>query len=447
MIPTELAATADRILAVTVGLRENGSDQDALDALAATRELTRAVSQLQVEAVAVLQRSGAFAAAGHRRPDSAVASVLTVDRGRAREIVRAAEHVAARVDLQGQVLPPVLPAMAAAFSSGAASLQHVDLIARLLDSPAARRVPPYAWAGIEEQIAAVADTCTPTELARFGAELVRAYDHDGAEPDEREPVQVNELRLTPLPGGGGKISGVFTDPVRYTMIATVIDAKATPLTAQDPRSAAERNADALAEVCGFVATHGDTILPDKAGERPHIAVTVRLADLENRARAACLDLGGTPTPAALRALCCDAKVIPNVLDGDSQPLDIGREARTIPLPIRRAIVARDHGCAHPGCDRPPSWCEIHHIREWARGGHTKTDNLVMLCWTHHQEIHSTEWAVRIARDGLPEFIPPAWLDKDRKPRRHPRTGPPGRSDSTRPTQNTNPGRSVSRVPR
>ncbi|MCO1659322.1 HNH endonuclease signature motif containing protein [Pseudonocardia humida] len=446
MTGTELAATADRIRAVAAGLRENGSDQHALDALAATRELTRAISQVQVEAVAVLQRSGAFAAAGHRRPDSAVASVLTVDRGRAREIVRAAEHVAARVDLQGQVLPPLLPAMAAAFTSGAASLQHVDLIARLLDSPAARRIPPYALAGIEEQIAAVADTCTPTELARFGAELVRAYDQDGAEPDDREPVQVNELRLTPLPGGGGKISGVFTDPVRYAMIATVIDAKATPSTAQDPRSAAERNADALTEVCGFVATHGDTILPTTAGERPHVAVTVRLADLENRARAACLDLGGTPTPAALRALCCDAKVIPNVLDGDSQPLDIGREARTIPLPIRRAIVARDHGCAHPGCDRPPSWCEIHHIKEWARGGHTKTDNLVMLCWTHHQEIHSTEWLVRIARDGLPEFIPPAWLDKERKPRRHPRTGPPGRPDSTRPPQ-TNPGRSVSRVPR
>ncbi|MCO1659802.1 HNH endonuclease signature motif containing protein [Pseudonocardia humida] len=325
-------------------------------------------------------------------------------------------------------------------------MQHVDLIARLLDSPAARRIPPHAWAGIEEQIAAVADTCTPTELARFGAELVRAYDQDGAEPDDREPVQVNELRLTPLPGGGGKISGVFTDPVRFAMIATVIDAKATPLTAQDPRSAAERNADALAEVCGFVATHGDKILPDKAGERPHIALTVRLADLENRARAACLDLGDTPTPAALRALCCDAKVIPIVLDGDSQPLDIGREARTIPLPIRRAIVARDHGCAHPGCDRPPSWCEIHHIKEWARGGHTKTDNLVMLCWTHHQEIHSTEWLVRIARDSLPEFIPPAWLDKERTPRRHPRTAPPGRPDSTRPPQ-TNPGRSVSRVPR
>src|SRR5690242_17657535 len=431
MTPTTLADTADRIRAVAAALRSGGSDQDALDALAATRELTRAVAQLQVEAVAVLQRSGAFAAAGHKKPDSAVASVLTVERGRAREIVRAADHVAPRVDLQGQALPPVLPAMAAAFSSGAASLAQVDLIAKLMTQPAARRIPPYAWAGIEEQIAAVADSSTPTELLRFGQELVNAYDHDGDEPDDHEPVQVNELRLTRLPGGGGKISGVFTDPVRFAMIATVIDAKATPRTADDPRSGAERNADALAEVCGFVATHGDSVLPDKAGDRPRVVVTIGLADLENRARAACLDLGDTTTPAGLRALCCDSQVIPIVLGGDSQPLDVGRTQRTIPIGMRRAIIARDKGCAHPGCDRPPSWCEVHHIREWSNGGHKKINNLVMLCWVHHQEIHSTEWSVRIASDGLPEFIPPRWLDRDQKPRRHPRPARPTQLASDR----------------
>src|SRR6185312_13971882 len=128
MTPDPLADTADRIRAVAAALRSSGSDQEALDALAATRELTRAVAQLQVEAVAVLQRSGAFAAAGHKKPDSAVASVLTVGRGR--EIVRAADHVAARVDLLGQVLPPLLPAMAVAFASGEASLPQVDLIAK-----------------------------------------------------------------------------------------------------------------------------------------------------------------------------------------------------------------------------------------------------------------------------------------------------------------------------
>jgi 5-methylcytosine-specific restriction protein A len=390
MTGTELAAVGDLLRGVVVGMRENGSaipEDDVLASLSATRELIRLVTQIQVEAVAQLQRRGTFAAHGHTKPESAVASMLTLERGRAREIVRGAGHVTPRVDMQGQVLEPVMPAMAAAFTSGAASLQHVDLIARLLDSPTAKRIPAYAWEGIEQQLAAVADTTTPRELAKFGAELVAAYDQDGPEPDdddaEREPVQVNELRVTPFPGGGGKISGIFEDPVRFAMIATVIDAKATPLTADDHRSSAERAADALAEVCGYVADHGDDILPTTAGERPQAMVAMTLTDLENRARAACLHLGGTPTPSAIRTLCCDAKVIPIVLGGAGEILDVGREQRTIPRGIRRAVTFRDGGCAHPGCDRKPPWCEIHHIAEWSKGGHTRLDNLVMMCRAHH----------------------------------------------------------------
>jgi hypothetical protein len=121
MTPTALAAAGDLISEVAERLRENGSgmsDEDVLAALAATRELSRLVTQIQVEAVAELQRRGTFAAHGYKRPDSAVATMLTIDRGRAREIVRAADHVSARHDLQGQVLDPVLPAMADAFASG-----------------------------------------------------------------------------------------------------------------------------------------------------------------------------------------------------------------------------------------------------------------------------------------------------------------------------------------
>jgi 5-methylcytosine-specific restriction endonuclease McrA len=97
-------------------------------------------------------------------------------------------------------------------------------------------------------------------------------------------------------------------------------------------------------------------------------------------------------------------------------LDVGRISRTIPDGLRRAVAARDRGCAHSGCGRPVSWCEVHHIREWEHGGETKLSNLVMLCRVHHRQIHSTEWMVRI-RDGLPEFIPPSWIDPDQRPRR------------------------------
>ena len=115
-------------------------------------------------------------------------------------------------------------------------------------------------------------------------------------------------------------------------------------------------------------------------------------------------------------LCCDSAVVPVVLNGTGQPLDVGRLTRTIPDGLRRAVAARDRGCAHPGCGRPVSWTHCHHIVPWELGGETKLSNLVMLCAAHHRQIHSTEWVVRI-RDGLPEFIPPPWIDLDQRPRR------------------------------
>jgi hypothetical protein len=49
---------------------------------------------------------------------------------------------------------------------------------------------------------------------------------------------------------------------------------------------------------------------------------------------------------------------------------------------------------------------------------TALGNAVLLCGHHHRLVHGTEWAVRIAPDGLPEFLPPAWLDPQRVPQRN-----------------------------
>ena len=329
----------------------------------------------------------------------------------------AAEQVTPRVGLDGAPLGARLPATASVFAAGATSLRHVETIARVLGSDAAGRLSPEQWAGAEEQLAAKADVYTPSELQAWGAALVEALDQDGEEPDDRPAVGVNELHLTRSPSGGGKIKGRFDDAAMFDAIAAVVDAKARPLTGDDDRPVAQRQAEALADVCGYVLDHAPSaVLPECGGRRPQVSVLVRLEDLQNRARAACLDFGGTVSPESLRMLCCDAAVIPIVLNGKGQPLDVGRITRTIPDGLRRAVAARDRGCAHPGCGRPASWCEVHHIREWENGGPTRLDNLVMLCRVHHRQIHSTDWTVRI-RDGLPEFIPPPWIDPGQRPRR------------------------------
>jgi 5-methylcytosine-specific restriction protein A len=111
-------------------------------------------------------------------------------------------------------------------------------------------------------------------------------------------------------------------------------------------------------------------------------------------------------PADLRVLACDARVLPIVMNGAGQPLDVCRARLTVPDGLRRAVAARDRGCARPGCGRPASWCELHHIMSWGRRWGVRQHNCVMSCRFHHRLLHRDfGWLVRI-RNGLPEFIPP-----------------------------------------
>ena len=96
----------------------------------------------------------------------------------------------------------------------------------------------------------------------------------------------------------------------------------------------------------------------------------------------------------------------------------GRRPRTFTTAIRRAITVRDQGCAWPGCDRPPAWCDGHHLVFWANNGPTAYSNACLLCPFHHQEIHRGHWQARLAPDGIPEFIPPTWIDPKQVPRRN-----------------------------
>ncbi len=134
---------------------------------------------------------------------------------------------------------------------------------------------------------------------------------------------------------------------------------------------------------------------------------------------------GQPLPAGeLRRICCDAEIIPVVLGSASEVLDVGRAERLVTPGLRDALIARDGGCTFPGCDAPPSRCEAHHVVPWWGGGPTDLGNLVLLCHSHHPVVEPArhairdQWQVRLAEDGLPEFIPPARLDPDRKPVRH-----------------------------
>ncbi len=97
---------------------------------------------------------------------------------------------------------------------------------------------------------------------------------------------------------------------------------------------------------------------------------------------------GTVLGAAdLRRIACDTQVIPVVMGGPSEVLDVGRAKRTISPAIRRALIARDQGCVWPSCNRAPVHCDGHHIQHWLDDGPTDLANLALLCHSHHQRLH------------------------------------------------------------
>ncbi len=412
--PADPHRVAEEAAALAAATGPLATDDELLSALGLCETLTRRLDQLTVSAIAELSRRGTFAERGYKTPAAALADLLGWERFETRRRVTAAEQVCPRLSLDGTPLPAALPATAEVFAAGGCGLRHVEVIAKVLGTAAAGRLAPQVRSGAETELATKAPEFTPTELQAYGTALVEALDQDGAEPDDRGPADVNELYLLRGGAGGGRLRGRFDDAALFDAIAAVIDAKAKPLP-DDPRTVPQRQGEALAEVCGYVLDHGD--VPETGGKRPHLNVLIRLEDLEARCRSALLDFGGRLSPESLRMLACDAAVVPIVLDGAGQPLDVGRITRTIPDGLRRAVAARDRGCAHPGCDRPPSWCEVHHIHPWELGGETKLSNCVMLCKTHHRLLHKgSGWTVCI-RDALPEFIPPAWIDPHRTPRR------------------------------
>ncbi|GAA1979663.1 HNH endonuclease signature motif containing protein [Isoptericola halotolerans] len=114
--------------------------------------------------------------------------------------------------------------------------------------------------------------------------------------------------------------------------------------------------------------------------------------------------GRGPLPSSLlRRLACDSEMSRIVFGPDSQVLDVGRSRRTVTGQLRRAVIARDRYCTWPGCQEPPSRCEVHHaVTHWADGGSTSVDNGALLCWHHHDRVDGQGVTMRW-REGCWEF--------------------------------------------
>jgi hypothetical protein len=186
---------------------------------------------------------------------------------------------------------------------------------------------------------------------------------------------------------------------------------------RDHRTPGQRRHDALVEMCELLLKTGD--LPENGGSKPQLTLTIPYDVLRKELKSGTLDTGERLSAETVRRLACDAGIIPAILDGHGVPLDLGRERRLISGALRRALVLRDKGCIFPGCDRPPRWCQGHHVTHWEDGGDTKLADSALVCGFHHRLIHhDSGWEIRFAKDGHPEVLPPAWMDPDRRAQRN-----------------------------
>jgi hypothetical protein len=111
-------------------------------------------------------------------------------------------------------------------------------------------------------------------------------------------------------------------------------------------------------------------------------------------------------PSTLRRLACDAGLIEVHVDGQGQPLSVGRKTRTIPAAIKRALLVRDRTCRYPGCSNR-LFLDGHHVRHWADGGETSLTNLVLVCSFHHRRLHEQGGQLVLDEDGQPRFLDPS----------------------------------------
>jgi hypothetical protein len=383
------------------------STDDVAQLVVAVERIARRVSAVQVSVLAQADRSGIADHTGSSSTAVWLHNVtdLPVGVGRARLALHQA--LANR------------PVVDAAFNAGDIGLEAASVVCSAIDALPGG-VPAAMNTDIEVLLVDIARDEGTKAVVQRSMEIAERFDPDGFERQEADARSRRWLQLIRQHDGSVKMRGCL-DKESAALALAVLDPLSAPLPSvdgvPDTRVPERRNADAFLQLCQLATP----TLPDVRGERPHMFVTTTLESLQRKLGSApgSLEGGYLISKTAIRRIACDANIIPVVLGSAGQPLDIGRATRIVPQGLRRALILRDEGCAFPGCDRPPLWCDAHHIDHWADGGPTSLGNLALLCVHHHDRVHKDGWTIKII-DGRPWFIPPAWLDPQQRPRLHSR---------------------------
>lgn len=280
-------------------------------------------------------------------------------------------------------------------AAGCISMEHAAAVLHaLLTLPVELRetVEPFLLEACEEM--------TPSEVSKWVDELLEGMGFDKESDTRRE-------RRFAQRGVDFNAVAHRTYAMSGTLMPEVAEALKLALQAADPqggdedtRTPRQRMHDALGVISRFFLDHAD--VSPVSGERPRLVVTIRREDLDAApgvAALASLGSGDKIPVATARRLCCDAGVLPVVLGGKGEVLDVGRASRSFSTATRRAAWIQQKGaCAFPKCRRPVMEC--HHIVWWTHQGASDLGNAAWLCAFHHWLVHEGKWGMRRDEDGF-----------------------------------------------
>jgi hypothetical protein len=330
-----------------------------------------------------------------------------------------------------------LPATSDALRAGLITMDHAECLMRALN-PRTRD----AMAVDEASFAVVARNMPAKQFAVKVGNWRAFHDADGG----HDPVSTAS-RLDVKPGvfGRGTLVGDFTpadkrelnaalDPEIDRLFRQEVAAREAGegLEAAPMRSTLERRAEALMNLV-LAAVTGD---PNAINPTPRasIGIVVTPKELAAATGGHALDDQAPVDVDEFELACCDAGLYRAVITAQSEAIDLGREVRTASPAQKRLIAARDGGCRVPGCDATARMCHFHHVDFWEHGGQSNIDNYVLICRTHHRQLHKGRWAVAMTTDQQISFSKPDGTRLPKRGYRPPKRIPPLREfDPTAPS--------------
>jgi len=374
------------------------TEPELLDTMRLVEQARRQLEYLDHVLVAEVEARNVAARYVLRGTSYFLSGLLTLSPGESSRRVRQARELGPRITLTGDRLEPLLPVTAAARADGAITAQHADVIARAVDKVRSG-LSPDELAEVECFLVEQAQLFDAKLLAGIARQLIDTLCPDGRLADEREQQRRRRLTCVAIGDGMHRISGDL-DAETSALAMSVLHALGAPKPADaggpDERSAGQRLHDAFRSVLKLAMRSGE--LPMTGGVPATVLITMTAEQFETRTGLASTSFGKRLQVDQALRLADEAAIAWIVHNSSGGILDYGITRRLASPGQTLALIARDQGCAFPGCTDPPEWTEKHHITPWARGGPTDIENLCLLCDFHHDRFERQGWQI-IMRDG------------------------------------------------